>query len=104
MCRRLRISTTLVFACSLLALGDNAMAQGVLDGGRADPTQLQRNRELIELNPIEKPKPEYEIIIPPDQGSPAEGNLQGVTVVPDQPLPKDPADVPTQDDSKQKTP
>lgn len=50
-------------------------------GGKTDPTQLQKDRPLIDLRPIEKPKPEYEILTGPDQGIPPQ---EGIVIVPDE--------------------
>ena len=55
--------------------------------GKTDPTQLQKERPGIDLRPIEKPKPEYEILTGPDQGIPPQ---EGIVIVPDG-TPKTPA-------------
>lgn len=83
-----------------LALAADGFTQNLPSGsGKSDPTQLQKKRELIDLNPIEKPKAEIEILADPDQASPpAQGKI---VIVPDEPTqpPSPPAkeqDTPTQ--------
>ena len=56
------------------------------DGGKTDPTQLQRNRELLDLRPIDKPKPEIEVLTSPDKASPpAQGRIVIIPEEPSQP-------------------
>ncbi len=50
--------------------------------GQIDPAQLQRDRELMELNPAEKPKPEVEVLTPLD---PATTSPKDIVIVPDEP-------------------
>ncbi len=69
-----------------LALAAEGIAQApplAPDGGKTDPTQLHRERERIDPNPIQKPKPEYDIITGPDSaGAPSEGKI---VIIPDEP-------------------
>ena len=81
-----------------LALAANGFTQSrPSDGGKTDPTQLQRNREVLDLNPIEKPKAEIEILTVPDQASPP---AQGKIVI----VPDEPAQPPSPPAKEQETP
>ena len=71
---------------STLALAADGFAQAPTrapDVGKTDPTQLQRSRELIDLNPIQQPKPEIDILTGTDSVSPpADGKI---VIIPDEP-------------------
>lgn len=76
---------SLVFSAALLLAADG-MTQGIPPQiedrtGKTDPTQLQKDRSLLDLRPIEKPKPEYDILTGPDQGIPPQ---EGIVIVPDE--------------------
>jgi hypothetical protein len=86
-----------------VAATSNGLAQSpppVPESGKTDPTQLQRERELLDLRPIERPKPEYEILTGPDQGPvPGEGKI---VIIPDEPAKTPPPSDKGQEGSTQK--